>query len=289
MALFVNGYLHTLLAMLPDGSTAFLAAAILLALMQRVLAALFRTRALRTFKTASTLSESSTPKDPRAKVATWVDDDSDLQVRKEFIQELVALAYDVLDPKEAHAYITTRLLPRDDEDSENKSTPDGGWSLFAESQMATISANNANSSTSILYDPVPALVDEVDAETSKHRSVPHPLVRRGAFIGASHIDKFFKTSWWLQYDLDEAMERRGRLENSFKTVRIKRRSLSVIPYQPGTSSPAPNPGRPWDECFRIAFQKRFTKFDILEPGDTDPSTSWPGLPSGWQAGNKARG
>ena len=28
--------------------------------------------------------------------------------------------------------------------------------------MATISANNANSSTSILYDPVPALVDEVD-------------------------------------------------------------------------------------------------------------------------------
>ena len=47
-------------------------------------------------------------------------------------------------------------------DPENKSTPDGGWSLFAESQMATISANNANSSTSILYDPVPALVDEVD-------------------------------------------------------------------------------------------------------------------------------
>ena len=36
MALFVNGYLHTLLAMLPDGSTAFLAAAILLALIQYV-------------------------------------------------------------------------------------------------------------------------------------------------------------------------------------------------------------------------------------------------------------
>ncbi|KAI0739409.1 hypothetical protein C8Q80DRAFT_1123848 [Daedaleopsis nitida] len=210
---------------------------------------------------ASTKSESVCP--------TTTEQDEGFSIAKEFTDALVRLAYDVFEPRDASKY-AARLNGADPRLAHGQQparyqgrVPVGALAV----QRPAMGARNTDASAESAF--------QTSAPRTHARGV---LTRQGAFHGASHADEVFDSRWWLHPRMDTASSSGVALEHWMRSVRIKRRPLTVVKHAHALG-PVMHEERPLEDRFRVAFQKSFPQFDIANVDEEVPYTLWPGYNS----------